>query len=489
MQKSSNESHSQGGNGPEQEFGARERLAIWLLLVSAFVVILNETIMGVALPRLMSDLDITAAAAQWLTTAFLLTMSIVIPVTGMLIQRFKTRTLFLIAMGLFTAGTLIAAIAPGFFVLLIARVVQAGGTAIMMPLLMTTIVTLVPAHQRGSLMGRIAIVMSVAPALGPTVSGLILQYFSWRWMFLFVLPIAVAALVIGMIRLPNVGEQRIARVDLFSVILSVVGFGGVVYGLSAIGESANGETLVSPWIPIVIGAVALVLFVWRQLRLQRDDRALLDLRTFESRPFALSVVLFVFASISLFGSLILLPIYVQNVLGYEVLEAGLVLLPGGLIMGLLGPVVGKIVDLRGARVVLIPGVIVTAVAMWAMALFTDTTSIWQVLATHILMSVGLAGVFTPLFSVSLGSLPGRLASYGSATLSTAQQVAGAAGTALFVTVMTLVSTAAAGSPEAVDPHALAAGTRVAFMLGGAAMTVGAIVSFFVSEEASEPVSV
>lgn len=470
----------------EQSFGAREQLAIWLLLASAFTVILNETIMGVALPRLMDDLGITAAAGQWLTTAFLLTMSIVIPITGMLIQRLRTRTLFITAMGLFTLGTLIAAIAPGFAVLLLGRVVQACGTAIMMPLLMTTITTLVPSNQRGRLMGRIAIVMSVAPALGPTMSGLILQWFSWRWLFIFVLPIALISLLLGVLRMPNVGEQRVVKIDALSVLLSIIGFGGVVYGLSAVGEQANGGETLPPVLPVAIGVVALVLFVWRQLRLQREDRALLDLRTFLVRPFRLAVILFVFAAMALFGTLILLPIYVQSVLGFDTLEAGLVLLPGGLLMGLLGPIVGRIIDARGARIVLVPGMTITALALWSMGLFTDTTSIWQVLATHLALSLGLAGVFTPLFAVSLGSLPPRLASHGSATLSTVQQVAGAAGTALFVTVMTLVSVASAGSPEAVDAHALAEGTRLAFLIGGATATVGAVLSLFITEPRAEP---
>lgn len=471
----------------EREFGPRERLAIWLLLASAFTVILNETIMGVALPRLMADLSITAALGQWLTTAFLLTMSVVIPITGMLIQRFTTRALFITAMSLFALGTLVSAIAPGFAFLLVGRVVQALGTAIMMPLLMTTVTMLVPVQLRGRLMGRIAIVMSVAPALGPTVSGLILQWFGWRWLFLFVLPIALIALLVGVFRMPNVGTQRQVKVDAPSVLLSVVGFGGLVYGLSVIGERANGADTVNPLVPMGVGALALVLFVWRQLRLQSRDRALLDLRTFTVKPFALSVILFAFASLALFGSLILLPIYVQNVLGMSTLDAGLVLLPGGLLMGLLGPLVGRMVDQRGARFMLVPGTILTAIALWSMGLFTDTSSIWQVLATHILLSIGLAGVFTPLFSVSLGSLPPRLASYGSATISTVQQVAGAAGTALFVTVMTLISTSVAGSPEVVDPHALAAGTRVAFMMGGAAATVGALLAFFITEENAEPI--
>lgn len=467
------------------EFGARERLAIWLLLASAFVVILNETIMGVALPKLMTDLGITASAGQWLTTAYLLTMSVVIPITGMLIQRTRTRTLFMIAMGLFSLGTLIAAVAPGFGVLLIGRIVQAGGTAIMMPLLMTTVVTMVPANIRGQLMGRIAIVISVAPALGPTVSGIILQWLSWRWLFIFVLPIALTALIVGLIRMPNVGVVRKARIDIFSVILSAFGFGGIVYGLSSLGKG-GGDAAIPAWVPLAIGVVSLAIFVLRQLKLQRTDAALLDLRTFAYRPFALSAVLFVLASIALFGSLILLPIFVQSVLGVEILEAGLAMLPGGLVMGLLGPIVGRLVDRFGARPVLLPGAIITALSLWGMALFTDTTQMWQVILTHVVMSVGLAGVFTPLFTVSLGSLPLSLASHGSATLSTVQQVGGAAGTAIFITVMTLVSANAAGAADVVSPAALSEGTSVAFMMGGLIMTFGAILAFWVREEPLAP---
>ncbi len=466
----------------DRVFGAREQLAIWLLLASAFVVILNETIMSVALPKLMEDLSISAAAAQWLTTAFLLTMSVIIPITGMLIRSISTRVLFITAMSSFALGTLICAVAPGFTLLLVGRVVQACGTAIMMPLLMTTVTDLVPPRSRGRLMGRIAIVMSVAPALGPTISGLILQSFSWRWMFIFVLPIAIVSLVLGALRLPNVGELLHARIDAFSVVLSALGFGGLVYGLSLVGEQANGDATISPLIPVVIGVVALIVFVWRQIQLQREDRALLDLRTLRSKPFALSVILLGLSMVALFGSIILLPIYVQSVLGYSTLDSGLVLLPGGLLMGLLGPTVGRLVDARGARFMLVPGVVLTAVALWSFTLLTDTSTIWQVLASHMVLSLGLAATFTPLFSVSLGSLPQRLTAYGSALIGTVQQVAGAAGTALFITVMTLVSTAAAGSPDAVDPHSLAAGTRAAFMVGAVAATLCIVIACFVTED-------
>ena len=263
---------------------------IRLLLISAFVVILNETIMGVAIPRLMASLGVDAVAAQWLTTAFLLTMAVVIPITGFLLQRLHTRTIFVAAMTLFCLGTLVATLAPGLPVLVIARVIQASGTAIMLPLLMTTVMTLVPAESRGKTMGNIMIVISVAPAIGPTISGLILSVLAWRWLFALVLPIAIAALLLGARRIENVTTPREAPLDFGSVLLSAVGFGGGVYGLSLIGTPAAPQSFPT-WAPLAIGALGVVAFVTRQLILQRHDRALLDLRTFTSRNFTVSVVL------------------------------------------------------------------------------------------------------------------------------------------------------------------------------------------------------
>jgi DHA2 family lincomycin resistance protein-like MFS transporter len=301
---------------------ARNKLVIGLLLVSAFVVILNETIMSVAVPVLMADLRIPASSAQWLTTAFMLTMAVVIPITGFLLQRFHTRSIFLAAMTFFSLGTLVSALAPGFEVLVVGRVVQATGTAIMMPLLMTTVMTLVPPSSRGKTMGNISIVMSVAPAIGPTISGLILSVLDWRWMFWLVLPIAIGARVLGAARIQNVTEPRRIPIDSVSVVLSAFAFGGLIYGLSSLGEAARGVVMMPVWIPLVVGGVALALFTVRQLKLQRADRALLDLRTFSSKTFTISTLMLVISMLALFGTIIVLPIYVQNVLGMEPLATG-----------------------------------------------------------------------------------------------------------------------------------------------------------------------
>jgi MFS transporter, DHA2 family, lincomycin resistance protein len=464
--------------------GARNNRVIWLLLASAFVVILNETIMGVAIPHLVVDLDITISAAQWLTTAFMLTMAVVIPITGFLLQRFATRPIFIAAMSLFSAGTLIAALAPGFEILLLARVVQASGTAIMMPLLMTTIMTLVLPSDRGRLMGRVSTVISVAPAIGPTISGLILSFLTWRFMFWLVLPIALAMLIIGIRRVENVSEPRVIPIDVFSVILSAFGFGGIVYGLSLVGGEVSGtSTSAAPmWIALGVGVVGVATFIWRQLALQRHERALLDLRTFQSKNFAISVGLMTIMMAALFGTIILLPIYLQNVLHLEPIFTGLLLLPGGLAMGLLGPTVGRLFDRFGPKPLLVPGAIVVSAVLWALTLVTEQTSPWLLLGAHVVLSIGLAFMFTPLFTSALGSVEPRLYSHGSAIVGTVQQVAGAAGTALFVTILAAQSATVAATGASIEV-ATASGIRAAFLVG-AILSVGAIVgAFFVRKPA------
>lgn len=456
---------------------ARDRLVIGLLLVATFVVILNETVMGVALPRLMEDLSITAGAAQWLTSAFLLTMAVVIPITGFLMQRLTTRAVFLLAMSTFCVGTLVCALSPGLPMLLTGRVVQAVGTAIMMPLLMTTVMTLVPPESRGKTMGNISIVISVAPALGPTVSGLILNVLDWRWMFWLVLPIAGAALALGWWQMRNVTTPRPAPLDLLSVALSAVGFGGVVYGLSALGEG-GGHGPLPAWVAPVAGLAALVLFVLRQLQLQRSDRALLDLRTFAHGGYALAVAILGISMMALFGAVILLPILMQSVIGLSTLQSGLLLLPGGLVMGLLAPVVGRLYDRHGARVLVVPGAVLTTAALLMLASLSGMATVAGLLTAHVILSIGLSLLFTPLFSAGLGALPPPLYGHGSAALGAIQQVAGAAGIAMLVSVMSLRSQTliAAGADPA---QAMAGGIGSAFLLGGVVSVAALIAAFFV----------
>ncbi len=453
------------------------KLVLNLLLISAFVVILNETIMGVAIPRLMASFDVPASSAQWLTTAFLLTMATVIPVTGFMLQRVNTRPIFILAMSLFSLGTLAATLAPGLPLLVAARVVQACGTAIMMPLLMTTVMTLVPLELRGRTMGNISIVISVAPAIGPTISGIVLNYLNWRWLFILVLPIAIAALLLGARKIENVTTPRYAPLDLLSVVLSGLAFGGLVYGISTLGETTGPDALPT-WVPLAVGAVCMVIFVFRQLALQKRNGALLDLRTFKSRNFTVCVVLMAILMGALFGVIIVLPIYLQNVHGLSTLHTGLLLLPGGLLMGLLAPRVGRLYDRLGPRPLIIPGIFIASAVLWAMTLLEPGTPVAYILAGHVVMSIGFALLFTPLFTTSLSSVPPMLYSHGSATLSSIQQVAGASGVALLIALMS--SRAAQLAAQGTAPiDALNGGIRAAFFTAATLSLVAIVCIFFV----------
>lgn len=462
---------------------------IWLLLVAAFVAILNETTMGIAIPHLNRDLGLPPELGQWLTSAFMLTMAVVIPTTGFLLQRFTTRQVFIAAMSAFSLGTLIALVAPGFAVLLAGRVVQALGTGVMMPLLMTTMMNVVPPHHRGRMMGRVSLVISLAPALGPTLAGAVLDALSWRWLFAIVLPIALVSLALGAKLMTNLGTTRDAPIDAISVPLSALAFGGIVYGLSRFtgGEAPTGETPPPPvdgWIAIAVGAVALGLFVWRQLVLQRDDRALLDLRVLRTGNYTVAVIITALIALTMFGTLTTLPIYLQDAMGLEALEAGLIMLPGSVLMGLLGPVMGRIYDRAGPRPLLVPG---TALVMAVLFLYSTVgveTPVWQLVAAQMGFSVGMAMSFTPLFSASLGSLPRPLYSHGSAVLSSLQQVAGAAGVAILIA--TYSSLLGPGVLDGASPQeAGAAGARAGFLIAAIIAVVPFALSFFVRKPADQ----
>lgn len=461
----------------------RPGVVIGLLVLSAFVMILNETILSVALPQLIGDLHVSAPTVQWLTSGFLLTMAVVIPTTGYLLQRITPRQVFVTSLSLFSTGTLICALAPGFAVLLTGRVVQATGTAVMVPLLMTTVMRLIRPDRRGSMMGNISLVIAVAPAVGPMTGGLILAALDWRWMFWLVLPLSVGMLVLGYFMLRLDSETRKAPLDILSVLISAVAFSGIVYGFSSIGESAHGGGGIPPWIPILIGGVALALFVTRQLRLQRTDRALLDLRPFTYRPFIVSVILAGLVFMCLLGAgAILLPLYLQSALGASTSTTGLAVLPGGLLMGLLGRPVGWLFDRYGGRPLVIPGSIAVASALWLFAAMGSNGSVGLVIAVHIVLMAGLGLMMTPLMTGALSSLPGGLYSHGSAIMATLQQVAGAAGTAAFVTVATLASTGGAGGPDA-------SGLQWGFIAAGVIGVLAVCVALFVPRQSNtEPVS-
>lgn len=448
-----------------------------VLVFTAFVMMLNETALSVALPAMMADYGITAATAQWLLTGFMLTMAVVLPTTGWLLERFTTRSVFLFAAAAFLVGTVIAALAPTFTVLLIARIAQAVGTAVVMPLLMTVAMTLVPPQRRGAIMGLISVVMAVGPALGPTVAGVILSFTSWHGIFWFMVPLVAIAAGIGALKLINIGEPTSAPLDLVSVILSVFAFGGLVYGLSSIGLILEGQR--SALVILVVGVVGVVLFVWRQLNQAKKGRALLDLRPLGVRNYTFSLIVLLTLFGAMLGVLNTLPLYLQGSLLVTALVAGLVLLPGGLLEGVLSPFAGRLYDRYGPRPLIAPSMVLVVGSLFWLSTADENSRVWLIIAVHVIFSIGLAGLFTPLMTTALGSLPKNLYGHGSAILNTLQQLAGAAGTAVMITIYSGVSASAqeTGTPETV---ALADGANSAFLASAVLTVVALVFSLFIT---------
>lgn len=430
------------------------------MVVAAFIMILNETIVSIAIPHLAGTLDVSAATAQWLVSGFLVTMAVVIPTTGFLIDRFAPRQIFLTAVTTFAIGTGLCAAAPNFGALLAGRVVQASGTAVMIPLVMTSVMRLVPAHRRGAMMGTISIVIGVAPAIGPTVGGAVLAALTWRWMFWLVLALALILLTIGALFLQVPYERKLTPLDIGSVALSALGFAGLVYGLASIGQA---EVAYIPWVALAISCVALSAFVWRQRILQTQDRPLLDLRTLLFARFRLGVIMSVIVFMALLGAgAILLPIYMQNVLGHDTFTAGVALLPGGLAMAAISRPAGSLYDRIGARPLLVPGSIGMTAALVSFALLGDKAPLGLVIAAHVLFMFSLGLMMTPLMADALGALPDRLHSHGSAIFATLQQVAGALGASVFIAVAAVASQVKSEIP---DGRGLAAGFGLAACFG------------------------
>ncbi|PRA10899.1 MFS transporter [Arthrobacter sp. MYb211] len=441
--------------------------------------ILNETVLTVALPGIMSDMNISAAAGQWLTTGFLLTMSVVIPTTGFLLQRFSTRSLFIFALSSFFIGTLLAIFAPSFAVLLAARIIQAIGTAIVLPLLMTTTLTLIPMHKRGAVMGLNSIVISVGPAVGPTVSGAIVHAWGWHYIFVLMAPLSMIILALGIIFLKLPSNTRKLPVDVISVILSALAFGLLVYGISTI-EKASEDMLLTV-ATFAIGLVSLALFIRRQIRLTREGKELLNLTPFTSRTFTFAILMIMIAFGTLLGSIMMVPIILESGKGISSLAIGMMLLPGGLAQAIVSPIFGRIYDRHGPRPVLIPGAIMLALGQWMYVSVTTETELWMFMLSHSVFSIGLALLMTGLMSSAMASVNPRLYGHGSAIFNTGQQLGGAIGTTIFITVLTALSNAKL-QEGAELAEALFAGAHAAFIVGALLGTAGVVLSLFVKVE-------
>ncbi|MBT2737684.1 MDR family MFS transporter [Neobacillus sp. C211] len=403
------------------------------LLICGFVGMFSETALNIAISNLMDVFQISAATAQWLTTGFLLTLGILMPMTGLLLQWFTTRQLFIGSLTSLIVGTLIAALAFNFEILMVARVLQAVGMGLLIPLMFNTILVVYPPEKRGAAMGFVGLVIMFAPATGPTVAGLLIEYLSWHYIFWVSLPFLVIGLLVGLKYLENVTEVTKPRIDLLSVALSTLGFGGVVFGFSKAGEGTEGWTSPVVVTSIIIGLVALVLFTRRQTVMREP---MMDLRVFKYPMYNVGLLLVLSSMMIILSSMIILPMFLQNGMSLSPFAAGLMLLPGSALNGILSPRMGSLFDKYGPKWLVIPGLIVVAISIWFLSDISSASSIAFIVSLHIGLMVGISMVWMPAQTNGLNELPPELYPHGTAVMNTLQQVAGAIGTAIAIIILT-----------------------------------------------------
>lgn len=459
---------------------------IIILLSGAFISFLSNTFLNVALPAIKNDFGISTSAVQWVSTAYMLVSGIIIPTTAYLMQKFSTRTLFLTAMMLFLAGTIISGFSPAFFVLIIGRMVQASGSAMLMPLLMNIMISSFPPHKRGTAMGLFSLVMFFAPAIGPTVSGIVVENYSWHMLFYMMIPLLVIVLAVGFWKLPEVQQHRQAHIDIPSIILSTIGFGGVLYGLSSAGE--NGLASSSVLIPLLLGIAGVTLYVVRQFKLEHP---MLDFRVYKFPMYTIASLIIGAANMALFAGMILIPIFMQDIQGLSPLDTGLLMLPGALIMGFMSPVSGKLFDMYGPKIMAITGLTLAVVTTFFLSRLEIDTPFTYLLTIYMTRALGMTMVTTPVMTNGMNSLPPHLTPHGSSLNSMLNQVSGSIGIALLITVMqtyTNISVNNMNHPtEAMIHQATLEGINLAFLVGTGFLFLALIAALFLKRIGTDDV--
>lgn len=443
-----------------------------ILLAGSFLAILNQTLLLTATPHIMEDFQLTENTAQWVTTIFMLINGIMIPLTAFFMETFTTRRLFLFSMIVFIIGTIICAFAYYFPVLMIGRIVQAIGAGILMPLMMTIIMLIFPIERRGLALGIVGLVISFAPALGPAIAGWLIEFLPWRALFYFIIPIAFIDIILAFFFMKNIIPRTFPKVDYPSIILSVLGFGGLLYGFSSVGNYGwlHSGVLIS----LVVGTISLIAFIWRQLKLEEP---ILEFRVFTYKIFTFATVIAMVTFTMLIAAETILPIYMQVMAGFTAFESGMMMLPGAILMGILSPFVGRIFDRIGVKWLLPTGLLIMTVTTIFFTNLTENTSFIYLTVVYAIRMIGIAMVSMPSTTASLNVLPKRLIPHGTAMTNTMRQVAASIGTAFLITVMSL----AAKDPTVYGMRGLIHGVNIAFYVATAITFLAFIFSFFVKD--------
>lgn len=448
---------------------SKQKVTLVVLILGAFVTVLNQTVVTPALPPIMAEMSIDAATAQWLTTGFTLVNAIMIPITAFLIDRFTTRSLFIVSMAIFALGSLLCGIAPNFPLLLTGRLAQAAGAGILMPMVMTVLMLMFPVERRGTAMGMFGVVIAFGPAIGPTVAGLVIDHYSWRDLFLAIALFAAVVIVITPFVLqkqqPN---SEGVTLDKPSLILSTLGFGTMLYGFSVIGSSGISVEAV---VASIIGVIILIFFFRRQLSMEKP---MLNVRVLQNHKFLMGTIIGMLVQASLLSAGILMPIYLQSLMGYSATVSGLVLMPGAILMGIMGPIAGRLFDKHGPRVLSIVGMTLLVISTFAFATLNDSTDVVFLTVLYTLRMFSLSLVNMPITTWAMNALDNKVMNHGTSVNNTFRQVSGSLGTAILVSVYTLVAASLMGSMDSI--HASITGINVSFAVSGVLCTIGLIMT-------------
>ncbi|OPJ61189.1 MDR family MFS transporter [Clostridium oryzae] len=402
---------------------------MFTLLLGSFISLFNETILNVAFPQLMEQMKVNANTVQWLTTGYVLVVGILVPVTAFLIHTFTTKQLYLSAMILFLLGTICAIFSSSFVALLVSRLIQALGTGMLIPIMMNSALVVTPKEKHGSVMGLCVAVISLGPALGPTVSGLMLQFFNWHSLFILLVPFLLICIAFGCMFLVNTSEITKPKIDYLSILLSSIGFAGVTYSISSVGTAKALVTVII----FVIGLISLMLWSRRQFSLSEP---MLELRAFKHPIFTIGVILFVLIQMFQFSANMILPLLLQDGLNTSSFVSALSLLPAIVIAAILAPFVGKIYDKAGGRVLIPSGFLVICLFTFVLSHVTPATSVIAITLIYCFIMVGVSMAMSTSQTAALSQLPGKNQADGVAIVNTAMQLAGALGSAIYVGIMT-----------------------------------------------------
>lgn len=404
---------------------------IGVMVSGGFITMLNQTVLTPALPSIMAEMEVSANVGQWLTTVFLLVSSVMIPITAFFIDKFTTRRLFMGAMCIFATGSLLCAASGSFSVILLGRILQASGAGIMMPLCQTVTMLLVPFEKCGTAMGLIGLVMGLAPAIGPTLSGWVIDVFSWHIMFYVIAALAAIDIVLAYFALENATKPGNPKLDMPSIIYSSLGLSLFLFGCSSAGDLGllNPTTLGC----LTAGTLVLAVFVKRQLSLSEP---FLNLRILVHREFTLATVIVMILNAALISGTVMLPIFMQNIQGYSAMESGLVMLPGAICMAIFNMASGYIFDKQGPRRLAVLGITLLTISALCFSFIEPGMPFAAICVIYTMRMVGISLAMMPITTWGLNSLDNAVMAHGTAINSTLRQVAGSIGTTFFVAVMT-----------------------------------------------------